>query len=344
MGLRFAAAVASLVFPLLGALATPAGSTDATSAARDLVAALRPAQRTALVQPFAGEERTNWSYFPGRRPGVALKDLEPSERAAVFALLRSALSAKGMKRTEGVILLEGVLREMSMFGGRDPDLYYLTLFGEPSDTAPWSFRFEGHHLSLHFSSATGQLVSSTPAFFGAEPSTVPKGPQKGLRVLGDQEDAARRLFDSLDAAQKKTAIVAASAPGDIILRPSRKAVPDPEGIPVSQMSDAQKKLLMELIAVYTGNLREDQARAQMEKIEKAGAASIRFAWAGDTRPGGVFYYRVQGPTFVLEYDVTQSDADHVHSVYRDLENDFGGDALRRHYAESPHHADRRPAR
>ena len=346
MGLRFAAAAASLAFPLLGTLATPAGSTDTTRAARDLVAALRPAQRTALVQPLAGEERTNWSYFPGRRPGVALKDLEPAERAAVFALLRSALSAQGMKRTEGVILLEGVLREMSMFGGRDPDLYYLTLFGEPPPegvATPWSFRFEGHHLSLHFSSATGQLVSSTPAFFGAEPSTVPKGPHKGLRVLGDQEDAARRLFDSLDAAQKKTAIIAASAPGDIILRPSRRAVPDPEGLPASQMSDAQKKLLMDLIGVYTGNLREDQARTQWERIEKAGTGSIRFAWAGDTRPGGVFYYRVQGPTFILEYDVTQSDADHVHSVYRDLENDFGGDALRRHYAESPHHADRRPA-
>jgi hypothetical protein len=321
--------------PILGAVAS--SGTDTTRAARDLLATLRPAPRTALVRPFeGGEERTNWSYFPGRRPGIALKDLEPPERAAVFALLRSALSTQGMKRTEGVILLEGVLREMSMFGGRDPDLYYLTLFGEPSDSKPWSFRFEGHHLSLHFSSATGRLVSSTPAFFGAEPSTVLKGPHEGLRVLGDQEDAARRLFDSLDAAQRKTAIIATSAPGDIILRPSRKTVPDPEGLPASQMTDAQRMLLMELIAVYTGNLRDDQARAQTERIEKAGTGSIRFAWAGDTRPGGVFYYRVQGPTFVLEYDVTQSDADHVHSVYRDLENDFGGDVLRRHYAESPH--------
>ena len=328
--------------PILGAVAS--SGNDTARAARDLLTTLRPAQRTALVQAFAGEERTSWSYFPGRRPGVALKDLEPSERAAVCALLRSALSAQGRKRTEGVILLEGVLREMSAFAfGRDPDLYFLTLFGEPSDSKPWSFRFEGHHLSLHFSSATGRLVSSTPAFFGAEPSTVPKGPRKGLRVLGDQEDAARRLLESLDPAQRKTAIVATSAPGDIILRPGRQTVPDPEGLAASQMTDAQKKLLLDLIAVYTGNLREDQARAQTERIEKAGTGAIRFAWAGDTRPGGVFYYRVQGPTFVLEYDVTQSDADHVHSVYRDLENDFGGDALRRHYAESPHHADRRPA-
>jgi len=161
-------------------------------------------------------------------------------------------------------VLEGVLREMSTFGiGRDPDLYYLTLFGEPSNDKAWAFRFEGHHLSLHFSSATGRLVSSTPAFFGAEPSKVLSGPHAGLRVLGDQEDAARRLFDSLDAAQRKVAIIATSAPGDIILSPSRKSVPDPEGLPASQMTDAQRKLLMELIAVYTGNLREDLARAQI---------------------------------------------------------------------------------
>jgi Protein of unknown function (DUF3500) len=336
---RFAAALA---VPLLaGALASPGSET--TRAARDLVARVRPALRSELVQPFAGEERTSWSYFPGRRPGVALKQLDASERAATFTLLRSALSAQGMKRTEGVIVLEGVLRDMSSWGGRDPDLYYLTLFGEPSEDRPWTFRFEGHHLSLHFSSATGKLVSSTPAFFGAEPAKVPSGPHAGLRVLGDQEDAARRLFESLDPAQRREAIIGTSAPGDIILRPNRKAVPDPEGLPASKMTDAQRRLLMDLIAVYTGNLREDLARAQTEKIEKADVAAIRFAWAGDTRPGGVFYYRVQGPTFVLEYDVTQSDADHVHSVFRDLENDFGGDALRRHYAESPHHAGERPA-
>jgi hypothetical protein len=315
--------------PVLGAVAS--SGTDTTRAARDLLETLRPALRTELVQPFADEERTSWSYFPGRRPGIALKGLEPSERDAVFALLRSVLSAQGMRRTEGVIVLEGVIR-------RDPELYYLTVFGEPSDSKPWSLRFEGHHVSLHFSSATGRLVSSTPAFFGAEPANVASGPHAGLRVLGDQEDAALRLMESLDASQRKTALVASSAPGDILLRPSRKSVPDPEGLPASQMTDAQRKLLVDLVAIYTGNLREDQARAQTEKIEKAGVGSIRFAWAGETRRGGVFYYRVQGPTFVLEYDVTQSDADHVHSVYRDLENDFGGDSLRRHYAESPHHA------
>ena len=332
--------------PLLAsALQTSPGGPDTTRAARELLNVLDARQRTALVQPFndAGEERTSWSYFPGRRPGIDLKDLDGPKRDAVFALLRSALSAQGMKRTEGVIVLEGVLRDLSTFGfGRDPDLYYLTLFGEPSDDKPWSFRFEGHHLSLHFSSASGRLISSTPSFFGAQPTRVVSGPHAGLRVLGDQEDAARRLFDSLDAAQRRAAIIETSAPGDIILRPGRKSVPDPEGLPGAQMSQEQRRLLRELIEVYTGNLRGDQARAQMARIEKAGTEAIRFAWAGGTRPGDVFYYRVQGPTFVIEYDVTNRSADHVHSVYRDLEHDFGGDVLRQHYAESPHHADRRP--
>jgi hypothetical protein len=345
--------VAMAAAPLVAwALQVPPGVVDTTRAARELLDTLDARQRTALVQPLndAGEERTSWSYLPGRRPGIALKDLDERRRAAVFALLRSSLSEQGMKRTEGVIVLEGVLRELSTFGGgRDPDLYYLTFFGEPagfgepSGQQPWSYRFEGHHLSLHFSSASGRLIASTPFFFGAQPTRVLSGPHAGLRVLGDQDDAARRLFDSLDPAQRRTAIIETSAPGDIILSPGRKSVPDPQGLAASQMTPDQYRLLRALIEVYTNNLRGDQARAQMARIEKAGTEKIRFAWAGGTRPGDVFYYRVQGPTFVIEYDVTNRSADHVHSVYRDLEHDFGGDVLRQHYAQSPHHADRRPA-
>ncbi len=342
-GARGLIAALAAVPLLAAALQAPAGGPDTTRAARELLGMLEARQRTALVQPLDDEERTSWSYLPGRRPGIALKDLDERRRAAVFSLLRSSLSEQGMKRTEGVIVLEGVLRELSTFGGgRDPDLYYLTLFGEPSGERPWSYRFEGHHLSLHFSSASGRLIASTPAFFGAQPTRVLSGPHAGLRVLGDQEDAARRLFDSLDATQRRAAVIETSAPGDIILGLGRKPVPDPAGLAASQMTPDQRRLLRELVEVYTGNLRGDQARAQMARIEKAGTETIRFAWAGGTRPGDVFYYRVQGPTFVIEYDVTNRSADHVHSVYRDLEHDFGGDILRRHYAESPHHADRRP--
>ncbi len=312
-----------------------AHDTDTTKAARDFLAKLRPALREQCEQPFDGDERTTWSYFPGRRKGIALKEMNADERAAAMAMLQAALSARGYEKTQGVILLEGILRDLSTFGfGRDPDLYYLTVFGAPSDERPWSWRFEGHHLSLHFSSASGRLVSETPAFFGANPARVPSGRNAGLRVLGAEEDLARRLLGSLDSKQRRAAVIAVRAPGDIIFRPNRKRVPDPEGLTASEMTDAQKKTLMDLIGEYLGNMHAEMARAQREKIEKAGAGAIRFAWAGGTSPGEGHYYRIQGPTFLIEYDNTQNGANHVHSVYRDLEDDFGGDLLRRHYAVS----------
>jgi Protein of unknown function (DUF3500) len=329
--LRRAAALLLLAWP--GWLL--AHDTDTAKAARDFLAKLRPALREQCVQPFDGDERTTWSYLPGRRKGIALKDMNADERAAAMAMLQAGLSDRGYEKTQSVILLEGILRDLSTFGfGRDPDLYYLTVFGTPSDERPWSWRFEGHHLSLHFSSATGRLVSETPAFFGANPARVPSGEHKGLRVLGAEEDLARKLLGSLDPKQRRAAVIAVSAPGDIIFGPNRKRVPDPEGLPASEMSEAQKKTLMDLIGEYLGNMHGDLARAQREKIEKAGTGTIRFAWAGGTSPGEGHYYRVQGPTFLIEYDNTQNGANHVHSVYRDIEEDFGGDLLRRHYAES----------
>ena len=335
MSLKRAAAVLLGLWP-----ACLAGQvTEMTRAARDFLAHLRPDLKAECVQPFDGEERTTWSYLPGRRKGIALKQLNTAERAAAHGMLRAGLSARGYEKAEGVILLEGILREIETFGfHRDPDLYYLTVFGAPSDERPWAWRFEGHHLSLHFSSATGRLVSEAPAFFGANPARVPTGPHAGLRVLAAEEDLARKLLASLDERRRRAALIASDAPSDILFGPRRRSVPDPAGLPASEMTDAQRKILMDLVAVYTGNLREDLGRAQTEKIERAGIGSIRFAWAGGTKPGQGHYYRVQGPTFVIEYDNTQDRANHVHSVFRDLEDDFGGDLLRKHYAQSPHHA------
>ncbi len=328
---------AALVLTLAAARLS-AHDTDVTLAARKFLALLHPELKSECLQPFDGEERTSWSYLPGRRTGVALKQMNAAERAAALAMLRAGLSARGYEKSEGVIVLEGILRETEAFGfGRDPDLYYVTVFGTPSDERPWAWRFEGHHLSLHFSSASGRVVSETPAFFGANPSRVASGPRAGLRVLGAEEDAARRLLASLDARQRALAVISATAPGDILFGPRRR-VPDPAGLPGSEMSEAQRKILAELVAVYTGNLAEPVARAQADRIERAGIDGIRFAWAGGTAAGQGHYYRVQGPTFVIEYDNTQNGANHAHSVFRDLDDDFGGDLLRQHYATSPHHA------
>jgi hypothetical protein len=313
-----------------------------TRAARKFVATLRPELRKACLLPADSSDRLVWSYVPGRRKGVALKDMNDTERRAAQAMLRAALSARGYEKTEGVRELEAILREIERADHRDPDLYYVTVFGAPSDQTPWGWRFEGHHVSLNFSSDTGVLVSSTPAFFGANPARVPSGPRAGWRLLPGEEDLARELLASLDPAQRGRAVIATDAPADIILGPGRKSVPDPAGLTHAEMSAPQRDILMRLIGEYLGDLRADVAGREREKIERAGFDRIRFAWAGGARAGEGHYYRVQGPTFLIEYDNTQNGANHVHSVFRDLDGDFGGDLLRRHYAESPHHRDARP--
>jgi hypothetical protein len=333
---KISRAGAALWLVARGALLAQEGS---ARAARDFIAALRPALRSECVLPFNGDERVTWSYLPGRRRGLALKDKTAAERAAAHAMLSAALSARGYETTKGVIELEGILRKIETFGAlrRDPDLYYLTIFGTPSGSAPWGWRFEGHHLSLNFSSATGRIVSETPAFFGANPARVPSGERAGWRVLGAEEDIARELLGVLDAPQRAKAILSGSAPGDILFGPGRKSVPDPAGLAHAEMSREARAILERLVDEYLGNLREDMARAEREKIAKAGWGNVRFAWAGGMKPGEGHYYRIQGPGFLIEYDNTQDGANHVHSVFRDLDSDFGGDLLRRHYAESPHH-------
>jgi hypothetical protein len=313
-------------------------------AAQDVLATLRPELRTQCLLPLEDENRLEWSFTPGRRRGVSLKEMNARERRTVHGLLQAALSARGYEKAAGVIELEGILRKIETFGAlwRDPDLYWLAIFGEPSAARPWAFRFEGHHLSINLSSATGGIVAATPAFFGANPARVPAGSRAGWRLLAGEEDLARQLLGSFDERQWSRAVIATSAPADIILGPGRQRVPDPAGLEYAQMSEAQRRILMLLVSEYLGNTRPEVARGEREKIEKAGLAGIRFAWAGGSNRGQGHYYRIQGPTFVIEYDNTQDGANHVHSVWRDLENDFGGDLLRRHYAESAHHRGARP--
>jgi hypothetical protein len=217
---------------------------------------------------------------------------------------------------------------------RNPEKYYFSVFGEPSDTGAWGFRVEGHHVSQNFTVVNGKIAGS-PSFFGANPAEVREGPRKGLRVLAAEEDLARDLLESLTMEQKKVAIVTTEAYKDILTSAARKAALEgqPSGLSAAKMTKKQFDLLLTLLSSYASNMPEQLAQARMEQVKKAGT-NMFFAWAGVEQRGGPHYYRVQAPAFLIEYDNTQNNANHIHSVWRDFNGDFGLDLLAMHYKAS----------
>jgi hypothetical protein len=220
---------------------------------------------------------------------------------------------------------------------RDPERYFFSIFGTPSAKDTWGWRVEGHHVSLHFTVVNGSMVASSPSFFGSNPAEVREGAKKGLRILGAEEDAARALLNALDESQRAKAIIDATAPNDMVTMANVDIKPlDPTGIMASALTPPQRELLTRLIDVYTGFMAADIAADREAKIKKAGVDKIGFAWAGEIEKGKKHYYRVQGPTFLIEYDNTQNDGNHIHSVWRDFNGDFGRDLLREHLKSSRH--------
>jgi hypothetical protein len=254
------------------------------------------------------------------------------QRDAALRLLHAATSSQGYLKATGVMHLEGVLAVLEGSPDRrDPENYHFWVFGTPSPDGPWGWRFEGHHVSLNFTSADGVTVS-TPSFIGANPARVPSGPFAGWRLLAGEEDLARALVRSLDDGQRDRAIISATAPRDIITGNDRRAsLERTEGLPFAAMTGPQRELLLRLLAEYVDNADPAIARPRLARIQEVGLDRLHFAWAGGLEPGDPHYYRIHGPTILIEYDNTQNDANHIHSVWRDLENDFGDDLLRRHY-------------
>src|SRR5438270_8267217 len=257
------------------------------------------------------------------------------------ALLAAGLSQHGYIKAVSIMSLEDVLKQMeagkASAPGRDPEGYFFTVFGEPSSSGVWGYRVEGHHVSQNYTVVAGKVVDS-PSFFGTNPAEIKDGPRKGMRVLAAEEDLARDLVTSLDDGQKKVAVVDKTAYKDIFTMASRKAALEgqPSGLPASKMNSKQFTLLMSLLEEYASNIPEQMAQGRMEQVKKVGK-NLNFAWAGVLERGGPHYYRVQSPTFLIEYDNTQNDANHIHSVWRDYKGDFGMDLLAEHYDESPHH-------
>jgi hypothetical protein len=304
--------------------------------ANRFLASLTPEQRAKATFAFEEDERQNWHFVPIERKGLALREMTTAQKHLATALLSAGLSQQGFVKAETVMSLEDVLRAVEHGTGpeRDPEKYYVSVFGTPSAGGTWGYRVEGHHLSQNFTVAGGH-VAGAPSFFGANPAEVRDGPRKGLRALAAEEDLGRAVIKSLDAERRNVAIVDKQAYKDIITFDSRQAALKgrPSGLPASKMNAKQFDLLMALVEEYARNMPDQIAEAREEQIKKAGK-DIYFAWAGGVEKGDPHYYRVQTASFLIEYDDTQNDANHIHSVWRDFNGDFGVDLLKLHYQTS----------
>lgn len=289
---------------------------------------------------FKDDERLNWHFVPKDRKGATLKEMSAEQRQLALALLSTGLSKDGFHKATNIMSLESILAEMEGPGRRfprDPSLYHVFVFGKPAAKGTWGWRFEGHHLSASFTIVNGKYFASTPSFFGTNPAEVRQGPRRGTRVLGGEEDLARELLKSLGADQSKLAIFDPVAPKEIFTEARRRVEAlEAKGISSAQLDKKQRAMLMKLIEAYVRRVRPELAREDLKKIKKAGVEKILFAWAGGIEKGEGHYYRVQGPTFLLEYDNTQNNNNHVHAVWRDFQGDFGADLLSKHYEQQPH--------
>jgi len=299
------------------------------AATNQFLATLTPAQLKQATFAFDDAERLNWHFIPRERQGLPLKSLEGEALKAAHAMLRSGLSDAGYEQTLNVMSLEEVLYLLE--GGereyrrnrRDPKNYYLSVFGTPAVTGSWGWRVEGHHLSLNFTVKDGKVVSSTPEFFGANPGQVNSGPGRTIRVLGTEEDIARQILKLCDAEQSKLAWISKTAP-DEVPGPgaAQPVVEQAVGLPVGKMSPQQRELLQQLLEEYLKNIATDLAAERRELINAAGMDNVYFAWWGDADLNQRHHYRVQGPTFIIEYNNTQNEANHVHSMWRNIAGDF----------------------
>jgi len=354
LGLAALLASAAVIGPLTAA---DRSASAMAAAGTKFVASLTPEQRQQAAFAFEGDERLRWHFIPTEtfpRKGLLVRDMTEPQRRLAHDLLKSGLSQRGYMTASQIMDLETVLgaleaeqrasapprtdgRSAPAPLERNPQKYFFSIFGTPSTKDTWGWRVEGHHVSLHFTLVNGTLAAGAPTFFGSNPAEVRQGPKKGLRILGDEQDAARALLGSLDAAQRAKAIVDTTAPGDMLTMANVDIAPlSPPGLAAEGMTAAQRELLMKLVDVYTGYMAADIAADRTARLKKAGVEKIAFAWAGETERGKKHYYRVQGPTFLVEYDNTQNDGNHIHSVWRDFNGDFGRDLLREHLKSFAH--------
>jgi hypothetical protein len=306
-------------------------------AAKAFLSSLTPEQRARAEFAFENtEERMNWHFIPRERKGLPLKDMTSTQKHLAEALLSAGLSQRGHIKATTIMSLEDILRIIENDNGvrRNPDGYFFSVFGEPSEHGVWGYRVEGHHVAQNYTVVNGK-VGAGPSFFGSNPAEIKEGPRKGLRVLGREDDLGFELLGSLTSDQKAVAIVDKVAYKDIFTMASRKAAltGQPNGLSYAKMNSKQHELLQNLLDEYAYNMPDQIAQYREEQIKKAGS-NIYFAWAGGAEKGDPHYYRIHAPSFLVEFDDTQDKANHIHSVWRDYEGDFGLDLLKMHYESS----------
>ncbi|HEU4947477.1 MAG TPA: DUF3500 domain-containing protein [Kribbella sp.] len=312
-------------------------------AALNLLASLTPAQHEAVTAPFDTPDHQVWTYLPGVRPGLTLGHLDPPPRRLALRLVELACSERGLADAQAVMFVEAIRRGLpqaepgSLVDAYEDQRYYLRILGDPAGPGPWGWRLNGHHLALHLTLVDG-AVAMTPQFFGAEPATVLSGPHEGLRTLPAEQDLGRALLAALEPGQRAVAVVSEVPPADLLTRhdPVADASRLHRGLPYGDMDAEQRRLLSLLVGQYIGRAAGPIALQSWQDITEAGIERLTFAWAGGSGPGQGHYYSVAGPTFLAEYDNTQDYANHIHSVWRDLRNDWGKDLLAAHYAMGRH--------
>ena len=306
-------------------------------AAQAFLDSLTPEQHATVMFPFNSDDRFDWHYIPRERKGVPLVAMTTAQKKAALALVEASLSAEGYNKTERIRQLEQILFDREGRAMRNTELYFFMVFGEPSTDGNWGWRYEGHHISQNFTVLDGVISATTPQFFGTNPAHVREGSRAGERVLVLEDVLPRSLLASMSAAHRRAAIVSDEAPSDILTTSDRKAgIQENNGVAFGDLSRGQQDILWALIEEYAEAQPAAVAAERLDKVKKAGLDGIRFAWLGSLKDGEPHYYRVQGPTFLIEYDNVQNGANHVHSVWRDFDGDFGRDMLAAHYRQYAH--------
>jgi hypothetical protein len=316
-----------------------AAGQDMVSAASKFISTLDTSQKSKALYPFDVDERYGFHFFPIEdRKGITMNDLSSSQKQEAMNLIKTCLSDQAVKKVAAIMQLENILKELEHRKPedhyRDSGRYYFAIFGLPGANTIWGWRLEGHHVSFNFSAEQKNLVAGTPGFLGANPAIVQTGPEKGKQVLKEETDMGFALLHSLTKEELKKALIDTIAPKEIITFVSRKAViENPSGIRYDEMTIKQQQQFLQLINLYVHRYTKLFADQMLKEIQQAGLNNLRFAWAGAQQPmiGKAHYYRVQGPTIIIEYDNSQNNANHVHTVIRDLKRDFGGDVLLEHY-------------